>query len=296
MSIKGFKLLDGNTDQYDYNYLANKPNSVVEDVEINGSSVVTDGVADIPIAGYQVLGAVSTNMDYGITANATSGRLTINKASDDQIKAGSGGYKPIVPDNQHTSAFYGLAKAAGDATQLASLNTVGTYTEEAKKAIRKMLGIPNTQGELIADITTEEDLTELYVTTDVNGLPFKLSKIIAIFTAPPSTTGTKDYFYNLVSYVNDSNVEATTSVPSYSYPTATSQQMSRSEVTANPGMPITCWSISASSEGNSQYPNIMAKPYIAKYFTGFRVYQSGSTKSLIPSGATLKLYGIRYDD
>ena len=37
--------------------------------------------------------------------------------------------------------FYGLAKAAGDTTQANSGNPVGTYTEEAKAAIRAMLGI-----------------------------------------------------------------------------------------------------------------------------------------------------------
>ena len=37
--------------------------------------------------------------------------------------------------------FYGLAKAAGDTTQASSGNPVGTYTEEAKAAIRAMLGI-----------------------------------------------------------------------------------------------------------------------------------------------------------
>ena len=35
--------------------------------------------------------------------------------------------------------FYGLAKAAGDATQSASSNAVGTYTEDAKSAISEML-------------------------------------------------------------------------------------------------------------------------------------------------------------
>ena len=62
----------------------------VNDVQINGSSIVVDGVADIPQAG---------------------------------------------------TVFYGLAEAAGDTAQASSGNPVGTYTEEAKAAIRAMLGI-----------------------------------------------------------------------------------------------------------------------------------------------------------
>jgi hypothetical protein len=39
----------------------------------------------------------------------------------------------------YKATFYGLAKAAGDTTQSQSLNAVGTYTEEAKLAIRNMI-------------------------------------------------------------------------------------------------------------------------------------------------------------
>jgi len=38
------------------------------------------------------------------------------------------------------SVFYGLAAAAGDSTQSASDNAVGTYTDNAKSAIRTMIG------------------------------------------------------------------------------------------------------------------------------------------------------------
>lgn len=46
--------------------------------------------------------------------------------------------------------FYGLAKAAGDTTQSASSNTVGAYTDDAKTAIRAMLGIDTAS--LVAEI------------------------------------------------------------------------------------------------------------------------------------------------
>ena len=45
---------------------------------------------------------------------------------------------------QHESTFYGLAKAAGDSTQSASTLSVGTYTDDAKIAIRNMLGAVGT--------------------------------------------------------------------------------------------------------------------------------------------------------
>lgn len=109
------------------------------DVQINGTSIVNNGVANIPIASSTDYGAIQTNTSYG--TGMYNGKLFISKASNAQVKGGTEFYKPIVPKTQHESAFYGLAKAAGDTTQSASSNAVGTYTDEAKAAIKTMLGI-----------------------------------------------------------------------------------------------------------------------------------------------------------
>ena len=111
----------------------------VQDVQVNGVSVLTDGVANVPKAsqnsGLGVVAAVASN---GIAVNA-NGQLYISAANADQLKAGSNVYKPIVPSIQHASTFYGLAKSAGDTTQSSSSNPVGTYTDAAKSAISTML-------------------------------------------------------------------------------------------------------------------------------------------------------------
>ena len=120
----------------------------VDDVQINGTSVVTDGVANVPIAGTNSLGVIQTHPDYGIEVFRNT--LKINPANDSRVKAGVNGNNPIVPSNQHASAFYGLAKAAGDTTQSQSSNAIGTYTEEAKTAIRTMLGLDTAS--LVAEI------------------------------------------------------------------------------------------------------------------------------------------------
>jgi len=48
-----------------------------------------------------------------------------------------------------------LAKAAGDTTQAASSNYVGTYTDEAKTAIKSMLGITSTDNSNFGYIRVE---------------------------------------------------------------------------------------------------------------------------------------------
>ena len=172
MSIKSFTLADGSTDRYDYNYLDNKPtihdipsggttgqvlkktsgtdyavewgddSGPVTDVQVNGTSVLSNGVANIPYSTTNDPGLVRIGSDYGIgLLSAGSSRIVISKASDAQIKEGTQQYKPIVSQNQHLSTFYGLAKAAGDTTQSSSSNAVGTYTSQAKSAIQTMLGV-----------------------------------------------------------------------------------------------------------------------------------------------------------
>ena len=118
---------------------------VVNDVQINGTSIVTDGVAEIPIATESKVGVCRADPNFG--TGIYNQRMMIARAPDDYIKNGANVYRPIVPSTQHSATFYGLAKAAGDTTQAASSNAVGQYTEEAKSAISDMLnGVVSVEG------------------------------------------------------------------------------------------------------------------------------------------------------
>lgn len=113
----------------------------VGDVRVNDVSVVSNGVANVPIAGENALGVVKVaNSTHGLAVWA-SGTIHIETPTDSEIKAGNNTYKPISAGVQHKSIFYGLAKAAGDITQSQSNNAVGTYTDEAKAAIKSMIGV-----------------------------------------------------------------------------------------------------------------------------------------------------------
>jgi len=110
----------------------------VDDVQVNGVSVLNDGVANVPVAGLSNPGVVIVD-GHGLQMDS-SGRLDIQYANTARIKAGTNVYYPITPYKQNESTFYGLAKAAGDNTQSVSANAVGQYTESAKSAISEMLG------------------------------------------------------------------------------------------------------------------------------------------------------------
>lgn len=109
------------------------------DVQVNGTSVVSDGVANVPVASDNDFGVIKTNTNYG--TQIAYGNLATVGASGSDIQAGTNGYKIIAPKTQHSATFYGLAKAAGDTTQSTSSNAVGAYTDSAKASIKSMLGI-----------------------------------------------------------------------------------------------------------------------------------------------------------
>lgn len=118
----------------------------VIDVTLNNESIVDRQVAKLPIAkigkhGIMKVDPPSSSTPPGLTLDYQGG-LSLDYAYDSEIKTGSytNRRKPITIYTQHVAAFYGLAKVAG-ADMAESSNPVGTYTEEAKAAIKEMLGI-----------------------------------------------------------------------------------------------------------------------------------------------------------
>ena len=104
----------------------------VTDVQVNETSILSNGVANVKIKS-------STPLVY----SSTNG-LSVDTPGNADIKSGSTWKKALTPELQHASAFYGLAKAAGDTTQSQSNNAVGTYTENAQSKIHEMLDAPIT--------------------------------------------------------------------------------------------------------------------------------------------------------
>ena len=154
------------------------PNSVVEDVQINGTSILNNGVANIPAATADDLGVVKVSgSTFGISLQSDN-KLSISKASDSYIKSGASLYKPIVPANQHTSAFYALAKLAG--VDLANSDTpVGTYTEAALEAIQMLFGLAGILGDFESSATASKAyaIGETFV---YNGKRYRATAAIAI--------------------------------------------------------------------------------------------------------------------
>lgn len=168
-------------------YLEEHPEALQTDVQINGTSITSQGVANIPVASNS-FGVVKLANYTGIKDDG-GGILNIRPAGDDACKGGTNVNNPISPSGQHFAAFYGLAKAAG--ADLASVSgvTVGTYPDAAKVAIQKMLGIYEAPWELIREDTfTNATTSTVTINTDGNGQPFELTDAILMFETPVQTS------------------------------------------------------------------------------------------------------------
>lgn len=118
---------------------------LIKDVQVNGTSIVQSGVANVPVAGAGILGAVKVD-GYGLTITGANHAypftLQTVSASDDQIKR-QNNYNNVLPAAKiNLVAFYGLASAAGAGMANISPTTVGVYPEAQKSAISQMLNAP----------------------------------------------------------------------------------------------------------------------------------------------------------
>ena len=272
----------------------NEPTVPVQDVQIDGSSILSNGVANIPKGTSSTFGVLAVG--GGLRISGSNGKAIINAAGESSIKAGTENYNPIVPGHQHESAFYGLTKAAG-VDMSSSSNAVGTYTDAAKKAIRKMLGVPNQEWELIADVTLTEDSDNVIIETDTNGQSFALSKYLARISLTANTTQTNNFFYTYViaKTTNDNTLSLSSPVGRWPSNGVAGFCEAYAELIGN------CvrseMRNSATSTGNSQ--NITSSSteltYNVAEIIGFRMAKYNSSSSPLTTGTNIKLYGVRID-
>ena len=112
----------------------------VTDVQINGTSILSQGVANIPYGTSSTVGVVKVNASYGLQKFNDQGLIAINPVNEEECKGGTVGYKPVCPERQHFAVFYGLSKIAGYDLKNVSV-TSGTYPVESIDKILQMLGV-----------------------------------------------------------------------------------------------------------------------------------------------------------
>jgi hypothetical protein len=167
-------------------------------------------VANVPIASSALIGCVKVRngADGLMMFSGDPGRIMIAPPTATQIKNGESSYAVVVASRQHESAFYGLAKVAGDTTQSSSSNSTGNYTPEAKAAIWNMLGLDGSafvksDWELIReDTVTNATEADIEITADGNENAFELTDIRLIYWLPTQETSAAKGDYGKVLFYN----------------------------------------------------------------------------------------------
>lgn len=265
----------------------------VTDVQINGASVVSSGVANIPVASTSAFGAVKVQ-SYGGLQVSSSDTLKIDPATTSHIKAGTETSRPITPERQHNAVFYGLAKVAGDTTQSSSSNEVGTYTDDAKRKIREMLGIPNIESEVIGTYTVSEDTESITFNLDSYGNSFELQKAKIIVIFQPPTTGARSYVAATGNFLYGDGTYGEKSFPTMQTQNGTNSCLFEYEFESY-GTKL-CFIRSFVSNGyNSSSGNFYGLTTNTDLIalTAFTIKQYNSSATLIPAGTTIEIRGIR---
>lgn len=154
------------------------------DVRVDGKSIVQDGVANIPMASDEILGAVCARADFGIGINENNGLLYTETASDLAIKNRQS-RKVIAPTNFDYAVKCAMTDGIG-----------AEWTADEQAAACERIGAERLgEWEEIVTVTTEEAVSVFTVDKDAGGNPFSLSQIICEFIIPTETASKTRHVY-----------------------------------------------------------------------------------------------------
>lgn len=123
----GDKILTTSSDGSEIIETSLSADNLVTDVQINGTSVVANGVGNIPLATNDAVGVSKANQAFGTYMSNTT--MCVWKAADSDITSKTQNYKPIVPANLEKAIMEGLGNYSGtawtDAYKTKARNTIG---------------------------------------------------------------------------------------------------------------------------------------------------------------------------
>ena len=97
----------------------------------------------------------ANNIAEGVAAIPVSGEVP-EEASFDECRVGRASDKYVSPKDLAWGVFYGLADAAGDASQKSS-GTFGLYTDDAQLLIKTMMGLDDIlEGQICVEISESD--------------------------------------------------------------------------------------------------------------------------------------------
>ena len=135
----------------------------VKDVQVAGSSVLEDGVANVPVASESTFGAVKV-YDWGGTWIDSNKRLCVLQSSPHHI-SNRQSRTVIVPGNFDYAVKAAMCDGKGAA-----------WTSDEQKAARERMGVDK-EYELIEEITLTEHVTQIIRTDEPDGTAYAFERV-----------------------------------------------------------------------------------------------------------------------
>ena len=253
------------------------PAAPVQDVQINGSSIVTDGVATIPRGNDSNAGVVKPVYGYGLQTNNNYQLYGVSRSAED--------YKTINDAHIISKGTLSNIQQSYVDEILCSTDEAKALTTEQQIAARERIGAAKSgEWELLRDYTFNESRTGgIQINTDEDGNQLELRKYFCQLITPASVTGNVHFYMDYIATdgVTKKNLNQTigdalqASTKVYSAIWYDGLLYGRCGANQN--------AISQNSNENYILPDITP--------TGIRIYSS--VNNTIPTGTRILLYGIR---
>lgn len=246
----------------------------VKDVQVAGSSVLADRVANVPIASEEKEGVIKAPL-----ADGTSGiqldndnRPCVYAASETDIAARQTSYRPLVPARMDYAVKAAMCDGKGAA-----------WTNAEQKAARERMGIPN-DAELINRITVGAGGA-----TKVN-IPIEgqYSKFIVGAQLPIMAEGALDLFLNVfIDSAKEYVVGSSYGNASHAYSVRFEMSVENGIVSGQSSGHVPDW-----GGGQVRGPNSAGIVVTGHALTRMSVYTPNAGR-LIPEGTIINAYGVK---
>lgn len=232
------------------------------DVQINGESIVQDGVANIPYPAYSVAGVVKIRNSLGLGVG-NDGAAYVEYSTNSDISNRSSNFKPITPRNLDFAVKSAICDGVGAA-----------WTDAEKIAAQNRIGVAEKSFELIENYTMTET---------------------AIFSRQYEPDSTPYNFKALLVYITN-NTESNLVVSlvlntegvTYTSVAAGATSPSLFIVYGNRLIPVSLTTAARDSGARNPYsPRQRAIGMVVNSITSIK------TDSALPTGTNISIYGVR---
>lgn len=253
----------------------------VKDVQVSGSSVLMDGVANVPMADVGVFGAIKFGAAQSTGFWVNDGVPYLSYATDAEISGRTGQRKTIVCTNLDYAVKAAMCDGKGAA-----------WTSAEQAAARSRMGLDKSY-ELIEEIVLEENTSVIERDAEPNGNPYAFSKIKVLIIGMNSSGA--DAYYALTSNLLNKQTVSINSI-------------SGKNITYKSLFEIICDGALTTSYGNQQPGYNVSLNTLLRvsdmpvntYFwpsgniEGFIIRPNDvSSSAQLVAGTTIKIYGVR---